>query len=240
MDSTADHGDLVTTRRTRNSIALAAALLVLTGCGNDPKPAPHNTASPVSNSPDPRRADTSLSTTSSDSAVTDLLPPRPRELDLGGVDPCTDLLTDRQLRDLNYDLGYASPPSPGRADIHGGPRCVFGSNGGGGINRDVGTLISISTAEGALAWVTDPARKHRKRPDVIMVSGFYALVLPHPMLPNDCLIVLDTAEDQYLAVASGASSGAGTDVDQYCEEATQVADMASQTVTMPVTHEIAS
>jgi hypothetical protein len=192
---------------------LVLLALVAAGCTvhsvGEPKPAAHQT----------------------DTEFADLLPPRPRELVLTGVDPCTDLLTDQQLRDLDYDLGYASPPVPGHDDIHGGRTCGFGSNGGnGGPNRNVDTLITISTTEGALAWVTDPARKPANRPDVVTVGGFPALVLPHPSLPDDCLIVVDTADGQYFDVNSGASNGKGASAEPYCQEAERVATMAIQTI----------
>lgn len=165
------------------------------------------------------------------SKFANLLPPRPRELDLTGVDPCANLLTTAQLRDLAYDLGYARPPAPGHDTIHGGPTCAFASNGGsGGLNRNVDTLITISTSEGALAWVTDPRRRPGDRPDVVEVEGFHALVLPNPLIPDECLTVVDTAEGQYLDVTSGASDGKGANVEPYCIEAEHVAGMAIRTV----------
>lgn len=161
----------------------------------------------------------------------DLLPPRTRELDLTGVDPCSDLFTDQQLRELDYDLGYARPPLPGRSNIHGGPYCTYGSNGGaGGPHRNIGSLIGISATEGALAWVTDPAREPNTRPEVVDIEGFHALVLPHPLLPDNCLVVVDTAENQYLEVSSSPGGGEYGDVEPYCTEAKRVASMAIQTI----------
>jgi hypothetical protein len=161
-----------------------------------------------------------------------LLPPRTRELDLGGLNPCTDLLTDEQLRELDYDRGYARPPSAGISDIHGGPDCVFGSTGlSGGPDRNMASLVSVSTSEGALAWVTDPARTPDHRPDVVTIEGFSALVLPHPLFPDHCLVIVDTAEGQSLDVMSSPDSGENTELAPYCAEAEQVAGMAIQTVT---------
>lgn len=206
---------------TRAALLLTATLVALSACAVD-----------VSGEPRPgRKSSTPPTSRTSDSKFADLLPPRPRELDLADVDPCAELLTNQQLRDLNYDLGYARPPTPGRDDIHGGRSCVFASNGGsGGVDRNVGTLVTISTTEGALAWVNDPARTPARRPEVAGIEGFYALVLPNPKLPNNCLIVVDTAKGQYLDVSSGASTGKGPGPEPYCEEAKRVAGMAIQTI----------
>lgn len=167
----------------------------------------------------------------SDTRYADILPPRPAELDLRDVDPCTDLLTDRQLRELRYDLGYARPPVPDHSDIHGGPDCTFSSTSSGGSdNRNVVTLVGISTTEGALTWVTDPARVPENRPDVVAVDRYSALVLPNPALPDDCLVVVDTAEGQYLEVSAGPAMGEQPSADPYCAEAERVAGMAIQTI----------
>jgi hypothetical protein len=188
------------------------------------------TACSVRGSGEPR-PETSPARESSDPRFADLLPPRPRELDLRNVDPCKDLLTDQQLRELDYDLGYARPPKPDHSDIHGGPDCTFASNGGtGGPSRNVRSLLGISTTEGALAWVTDPARTPDTRPDVVAIQGFFALALPNPKFPDNCKIVVDTAEGQYLEVSSARDSGEGTSAEPYCEEAEHVADMAIQTI----------
>jgi hypothetical protein len=182
-------------------------------------------------SSDPTPTDAGVTTTTSVPMADGLLPPRTRELDLSGLDPCTDLFTDAQLRELEYDRGYARPPSAGVSGIHGGPNCVFGSTGlSGGADRNIGVLVGVSTSEGALAWVTDPARAPDTRPDVITIEGFSALVLPHPLLPDNCLIVVDTAEGQYLDVAAKPDAGEDTEVAPYCAEAERVAGMAIQTI----------
>lgn len=204
--------------KVRAVAAVIGVFAVLTGCAVrvSGEPGPSN-ASPTGETSDPKYAD--------------LLPPRPRELDLKGVDPCVDLLTDQQLRELDYDLGYARPPLPGKSNIHGGPDCTFASNGGaGGSDRNVSSLVGISTTEGALTWVTDPAREPNTRPEVADIQGFSGLVLPNPRFPDDCLVVVDTAEGQYLQVSSGESTGGADDPAPFCQEAKTVAGMAIQTV----------
>jgi hypothetical protein len=205
-------------------VIVAAVLVALSGCavsrGGDP--APVGSTSPASTSP------TSETT---DPRFADLLPPRPRELDLTGVQPCTDLLTGQQLRELDYDRGFVRPPPADRSDIHGGPNCLFGSTAlTGGPNRNMSSLVGVSTSEGALAWVTDPLRTPKDQPDVVTVEGFSALVLPHPRLPDNCLVVVDTAQGQYLEVDSSPDTGQGGGYDLYCAEAERVAAMAIQTL----------
>ncbi|MGB3439467.1 MAG: DUF3558 domain-containing protein [Actinophytocola sp.] len=198
-------------------LLVVCALVVLTGC------AVSNTGDPATDGPH--------SSDSSDSRFADLLPPRTRELDLSGVDPCTDLLTIQQLRELRYDLGYARPPLADHSDIHGGVDCTFSSTGSaGGVGRNLRVLVGISTTEGALTWVTDPNRTPETRPDVVTVDRYSALVLPHPLLPDNCLIVVDTAEGQYLEVWVSPALGEDESVDPYCAEAARVAGMAIQTI----------
>lgn len=198
----------------RAVVAVTLTLAAVTGCG-----------ARISGEPIP------TSSSTGEAPFTDLLPARPRELNLTGVDPCVDLLTNRQLRELDYDLGFARPPKPDHSDIHGGPDCTFASNGGdGGPSRNVLTLVGISTTEGALAWVDDPARTPDRRPEVVQVDGFSAIVLPHPKLPDNCKIVVDTAEGQYLEVSSGQGTGEGTGAEVFCAEAERVAGMAIQTI----------
>ncbi|MGB3437682.1 MAG: DUF3558 domain-containing protein [Actinophytocola sp.] len=179
---------------------------------------------------DPKPASTSTTETS-DTRFADLLPPRPDELNLRNVDPCSELLTEQQLRELRYDLGYARPPLPDHSDIHGGDDCTFSSTGSaGGVGRNLRTLVGISTTEGALAWVTDPHRAPETRPVVVTVDRYSALVLPHPLLPDNCLVVVDTAEGQYLEVWVSPALGEETSVAPYCSEAERVASMAIQTI----------
>jgi uncharacterized protein DUF3558 len=210
--------------RVATVIVVAGVLVVLTACtvSRDGAPAPVGNTAPTS---------TSGSAETTDPRFADLLPPRPRELDLTGVQPCTDLLTDQQLRELDYDRGYLRPPSADHSDFHGGPDCLFGSTSlTGGPNRNMSSLVGISTTEGALAWVTDPVRAPKDRPEVVTVEGFSALVLPHPRLAGNCLVVVDTAQGQYLEVDSGPDVGEGP-YDPYCAEAARVAGMAIQTLT---------
>lgn len=203
----------------RNFAVVSCSLAMLTGC------AVQSTGDPASTK-EPRKPNSTVTNTS-DSPFADLLPPRSRELDLSGVDPCTGLLTDQQLRELDYDLGYARPPKADRSRIHGGPTCTFSSSElSGGTNRNMLTLIGISTTEGALTTVTSTTP-----PEVVAIQEFSALVLFNPILPDSCLIVVDTADGQYLDVSSSPVISEGTDREPYCDEAERVARMALETIT---------
>lgn len=170
---------------------------------------------------------TPTSSTSAPGSST-LLPPRARDLDLTGLDPCADLLTDRQLRELDYDLGYARPPRPEPSRIHSGPTCTFSSTDlVGGDGRNMLTLVGISTTDGAL-----DAADGAGRADVVTIVDLFALVLPSPTLPDSCLVVVDTADGQYLEVSTSPVSSEGTGRATYCAEAERVARMAIQTISV--------
>ncbi|WP_233161018.1 DUF3558 domain-containing protein [Actinophytocola xanthii] len=160
------------------------------------------------------------------------MPPRTRDLDLTGVDPCTDLLTDAQLRELVYDVGYQSRPGRSTSGIHGGPGCTFSSSTPlGREGRNISVLFNVATTEGAEVWLTDPARYASARlARPATVEGFPALVVPHPRFVDSCMAVVDTADDQYLLVASEPDHTNDTSSDRYCAEAERVATMAIQTL----------
>jgi hypothetical protein len=181
-------------------------------------------------SPGPRDPDRPASTTSSGSSVSPL-PHRPRELDITGVNPCTDVLTVDQLHQLAYDLGYQRSPITGKSDINGGPTCAYGSmDPPDQPSRKIGSLIGISTSEGADAWLTDPRREtsadlHR----MATVAGFPALILPHPRFVDNCAVVVDVHAGQYLQVSSRPAGGAdGTSPEPYCTEAQRISGIIVQ------------
>jgi hypothetical protein len=169
------------------------------------------------------------STTTNDTSTSptvELLPPRARELDLSDVDPCTGLLTDEQLRELGYDLGYARPPKAESSREYDGPTCTFSStNLSGGKSRNILTLVGISTADGVSSITVSSSQ-----PEVMRIADFSALVLPNPSLPDSCLVVVDNAEGQFLEVSSGPITSPGSGLTPYCDEAERVALMAIRTI----------
>lgn len=165
-------------------------------------------------------------------SLSEKLPPRTRDLDLTGVDPCTDVLTDQQLRELAYDLGYNRPPLPEDSKVHDGPTCTYSSTGSSGnTNRDIVARIGVTTSQGAETWLTDPDREaSAELAEPATVEDFPALVMPHPDFSDSCMVIVDTADGQYLSVAASPASGEGTSPDPYCAEAERVAGMIIQTV----------
>jgi hypothetical protein len=212
--------------RVRRLVAAVAMLGMLSACTTERagSPNPTTTARPSSPAETTSRASIIPSTTQR------LLPPRPRELDLTGIDPCADVLTRDQLHQLAYDLGYLDKPIESKSDIHGGATCAYASNSPPDQRRrDIGSLVGISTSEGADAWLTDPRRKtsaDRRRP--VTVAGFPALVLPHPSIVDNCGVVVDVHDGQYLEVDSSSSGARGTSPEPYCAEAQRVAEMVIQ------------
>src|SRR5262245_48991484 len=100
------------------------ALVALSGCSAA------RTGSPVAGSPS-SIPETTIETTTVSSAPPSsshrLLPPRPRELSLTGVDPCNDVLTRSQLHELAYDLGYERAPYLGEVSVDNGRTCTYSS-----------------------------------------------------------------------------------------------------------------
>jgi hypothetical protein len=202
----------------------AAALVVIVACSAEKvgNPAPERTS---------RSSDTTPSTTTT--STSRLLPPRPRELDLSGVDPCTDVLTDNQLHELAYDLGYQRAPIPNTSAIDNARTCGYSSESPPDqASRDIGSLVAISLSAGAEAWLTDPARKtSADRARQAKVGEFPALVLPNPQVVDNCTVVVDVHERQYFRVDSSSSGSVkGTSPEPYCTEAQRVAGMIIQTL----------
>jgi hypothetical protein len=203
-------------------VPMAAVLALLTSC------AVGHAGTPVANPP-------STASTSAPSTRISAYPlePRERTLDLRNVDPCTDLLTDTQLRELVYDVGYQSRPGRTTSGITGGPGCSFSSSRPiGREGRNIGVLFNIATDESASEWLTDPARyASAVLAREVDVEGFPALVMPHPRFVDNCMVVVDTDEKQYLLVAADPDHTDDTSSERYCAEAQRVAAMAIRTLT---------
>jgi hypothetical protein len=120
------------------------------------------------------------------------LPPRPREVRLDGVDPCS-LLTGKQ----RTALGLSSMPSltSSYAEIFEGevPTCTIHSSDPNSIIIGVGTV----TTAGIERW-QDPALSAQIRP--IIVTGFPALVVVPKLSRSYCGVEIDIARGQLLGV----------------------------------------
>jgi hypothetical protein len=152
-----------------------------------------------------------------------LLPPRPRDIDVTGLDPCK-ALTFAQEKELEYDTGWQDSPVPDHDGISGAPNCSYQSR-----SREFGSLIAFVTNADAEVWLTDPSHKPELTPKKVTVSGFPALqitVRPTEPLPDKCKIIVDVHDGQYIDVFSSKLVGGGvTGSKTYCEEAKKVAAM---------------
>jgi hypothetical protein len=202
------------------------SVLLLSACTT------RNSGSPVPASPNVGESTAATTTTgATPSSTAHLLPPRPRDLDLSGVDPCKDALTPAQLHQLAYDLGYERPPVGGHVLLDDGRTCGYSSSRPTDQpSRDIGSMIIISTSAGAEVWITDMKNRSNTISQTTVMQ-FPALVVPHPNFVDICEVVVDVHDGQYLGVQSSASGQAnGTSPDPYCAEAKRVAEMTIQTL----------
>ncbi|TDQ05124.1 DUF3558 domain-containing protein [Labedaea rhizosphaerae] len=166
---------------------------------------------------------TITTTTLATTTTSRLLPPRPRDVDVSGLDPCK-ALTDEQEKELQYNRGWQSPPIADVDGITGAPNCAYGS-----APREFGSLISFVTNANVDVWLTDPEYKTDLPPTKTTVSGFPALQITVPRsapLPDKCTILVDVHDGQYINVFSSRLAGGGvTGSAAYCQEAKKVAAM---------------
>lgn len=160
-----------------------------------------------------------IPTSSSDgtpTASTSPFPPRPREISMNGVDPCTDVLTEAQQR----EFGLNRPPRSIGSDERGSPACLYPHSYS---EPYYDYFFAPVTSEGAEAWVTSD-RIIDKR--VIEVAGFGAV--EHTLLggpDSDCTVSVDVASGQSFDVSFGGSSSDFSS-EQMCERA-QAATVAA-------------
>lgn len=146
------------------TLAIALAALALAACG--PTPPPPN--APVTST---------------------MLPPRPRELPIDDLDPCT-ALSDQQRESLELGRarGYASP-SPDR-----GPSCTW-------IFTSVTDYWSVSL-ETSPRRGAETAIGNARMTRTLAVAGFPAVETSNPLAPEDkqCFVIIDVAVGQALVV----------------------------------------
>jgi Protein of unknown function (DUF3558) len=211
-------------------LVVAIVIGTLAACTSETVGSPSTQNTRRSSSPAPGTT-TSTSTTTSRSPERSL-PPRPRDLDLTGVDPCKDVLTRDQLRRLVYDLGYLDKPIATRSVINGGPACTYASQfPPDQPSRGIGSLVVISTSEGAEVWLTEARKPSPDKYRLTSIVGFPALVMPHPVLLDDCAVVVDVHAGQYLQVNSNPTHRqVNGPAEPYCAEAQRVAGMVMETL----------
>ncbi|TQM08943.1 uncharacterized protein DUF3558 [Pseudonocardia kunmingensis] len=145
------------------------------------------------------------------------LPPRPREVRLDGVDPCS-LLTEEQRAELGLDARPVSTQSP--VSLYEGaevPLCTIG----GFTPRAVTAGVSLVTSVG-IERFTSGQLAAEIRPTV--VRGFPAVLAIPTRFADYCTVVVDVAPGQLLDVQF-ATGGRQPPIPQpqLCEDAEVVA-----------------
>lgn len=148
------------------------------------------------------------------------LPPRPREIDLTGVDTCT-LLTPEQQRQLGTD----TPPDPSvETDRYGNTYCDYGKNLS---SPRFGYTLKAVTQEDATVYLTG-ARDAVAR--VVSAAGFPTVQAHPPRDDRGCFAFVSTKDGQYLNVQYGESTGSNDTTEVACEKARFAAELAMQTL----------
>jgi hypothetical protein len=197
-------------RSSKALIAMAAAVTVLVGC----------TATGTTGDPRPQSTATADVPTSGSSEPNVDLPPRPKEIKLGGIsDACTALTKDQQ-KQLKIDEAISEPQ-----DVIKGkdsPGCSFQSNSRPLFSYEVALIAD----EGVDYWQAggnlDVAQKS--------VAGFGAYqVTLTGTTKGDCALAVDVADGQQLFV-SFLPIGDGFTQDQMCQNAAKGAELALATL----------
>lgn len=147
------------------------------------------------------------------------LPPRPREVRVDNVDPCTLITPDQQQQ-----LGIDSTPRPGGGSSRGEPACSFGH-----AKSEPFFSFNLVTVpfEGAEAWLT---RSGEVR--IVDVAGFGAVETASGATgaAGDCIVSVDIADGQYLGVLFVGDGAGSFTPDEMCERARLAAAAATRTL----------
>jgi hypothetical protein len=150
------------------------------------------------------------------------LPPRPRDVPIDDVDPCT-LLTREQRAELRLDR----PPQPRREPSLLYPGEVSWCSIGGN-EPAISVSISIVTTVGIEFWTSGQATA-----DIhpVEVAGFPALVARSQTFDDGCNVLVDVAPGQLLDIQV-RSAGADPPIleDQLCRDAEQAASLVMDTL----------
>lgn len=186
----------------RRWILLLVAGTVLTACSTTVQGRP-------SAAPGPETGATTASST---------LPPRPRELPLDGVDPCS-LLTAEQQADLGFE--DAGEPDINDGPLISGPYCGYVSFADGGLTSRL-TLVTTKSLE-QLSEETGEVES-------TSVAGFPALILRSSILSERCYLAVGVTGGQFIAVTADETSLPPIAHDQLCRSAVEMAEQALRTL----------
>jgi Protein of unknown function (DUF3558) len=141
--------------------------------------------------------------------------PRPREVKLDGLDPCT-VLSEEQRAALSLDHA----PNAYVDNAFGESKvCSFRSGISGNVMR-----LALVTVEGIGVWLSENAQVE---PKFTTVVGFPAMVVRTPGLDDVCNVEVDVAEGQFLDVMfRDGGNGKKATQDTLCAGAERAAEAA--------------
>jgi hypothetical protein len=152
-----------------------------------------------------------------------LLPPRPREVRLDGVDPCSLLKPEQRA-----ELGFTSRPTLSRpyVELFRGdvPTCTMYGSSPGAVLLGVGAV----TTAGIERWKDDDLAARLRR---TVVAGFPALVAVPTQSTAYCSVEVDVAPGQLLDVQ--VTDGGDTPPvpqEHLCTRASRTAEEMTQTL----------
>lgn len=148
------------------------------------------------------------------------LPPRPRDIPIEGLDPCS-TLTEQQRISLELGRTRAFPsPSPDR-----GPSCTW-------IFTSVADYWSVSL-ETSPRRGADTAISTVRPTRTLAIAGFAAVETSNPLAPEDkqCFVIIDVAVGQALVV-DFTSNGSSVPMSHTlaCSKANVVGEQIMQTL----------
>ena len=148
------------------------------------------------------------------------LPPRPREIDLTGVDTCT-LLTPEQQKQIDTD----TPPEFTKyLDRYGNRRCDYGKRLS---SPRFGYQLKVVTQEDAAVYLTNERDAVAR---VVSAAGFPAVEARPPGDERGCFMFVSTTGGQYLSIQYSESAGSNDTTEVACEKARVAAELAMQTL----------
>jgi hypothetical protein len=159
-------------------------------------------------------------TSASTSSPAPTLPPRPREIDLTGVDTCT-LLTPEQQRRLGTDH---TPVASVETDRYGNTYCDYGKNQS---SPRFGYSVKVVTQEDATVYLTSERDAVAR---VVSAAGFPAVENHPPGDERGCFVDVSTKDGQYLSIQYSESTGSHDTTEVACEKARVAAELAMLTL----------
>jgi hypothetical protein len=171
-------------------------------------------------SDDPSEPPTGSSSGSAEPTVD--IPPRPEDLSLDGVEPCS-IFTPAQLAEVKSKFKFDEPPEAGKSDdAFDAPMCTLAQSAEPFNNIDV---LLVST-EGIEPWLSG---KRNVDAWLVSVAGFPAVDYKLKGTEDEeCVTSVGVADGQQVMVDLQALQD--TDYHQLCQITEQVATMATKTL----------